>query len=272
MSQQPVVVPTASLHNKVALITGAGRGIGRSIALELAHRGCSIVVNYRGSKGPAEEVCRDAEAYKNGARAVAIQADVSKPAEITRLFEEAIKIFGKLNIVCSNSGTESWGKSGQIPEEEFDRVFTLNAKAQFFVANAAFKYCEPGSHITLTSSISAGNMGIRDHALYNASKSAVIGMVKAFAVDFGREKNIRVNAIAPGGIKTDMFTEHAWRYIPGATADWSAEKIEGMLAGQTPLGRCAVPSDVAKAVAFLVSDDAGWVNGEVLHLTGGANM
>lgn len=132
-SQGVVTVPTASLHGKVALITGAGRGIGRGCAIELGRRGASVVVNYANSKTSADEVVREIEAFGNGAKAISIQADVSKPTEITRLFEEAKKHFGKINIVMSNSGTESWDKTEEITEEKYDHVFGLNTKAQFFV-------------------------------------------------------------------------------------------------------------------------------------------
>jgi 3-oxoacyl-[acyl-carrier protein] reductase len=192
MSQSVVTVPTASLHNKVALITGAGRGIGRGCAIELGKRGCSVIVNYANSKSSADEVVAEIEKFKNGAKAVSIQADVSKVSEINRLFEEAKKAFGKIDFVMSNSGTESWDKTEDITEEKFDAVFSLNTRAQFFVGQAAYKYCENGGRLVLMSSIAAGLMGVKDHSLYNASKMAVIGIVKAFATDFGK-KAITVN-------------------------------------------------------------------------------
>jgi 3-oxoacyl-[acyl-carrier protein] reductase len=256
-----LAVPTASLEGKVALVTGAGRGIGRGVALELGKRGCSVVVNYVSSKGPAEEVCREIEGFKNGAKAIAIQADVSKIPEIRRLFAEAKKAMGKINIVMSNSGTESWDKTEEITEEKYDHVFNLNTKAQFFVGQEAFKNIEDNGRIILMSSIAAGLLGVKDHALYNASKMAVIGFIKAFATDFGR-RGITVNGVAPGGIKSDMFTQNAWHYIPGGTPDIPGEKIEAMMADHCPLGRCAVPEDVGRVVGFLASEDGGWVNGK----------
>ena len=256
-----LAIPTASLEGKVALITGAGRGIGRGCALELGKRGCSVIVNYVSSKGSAEEVCEEIEGYKNGAKAAAVQADVSKLPEIRRLFAEGKKAFGKIDIVMSNSGTESWDKTGEITEEKFDHVFNLNAKAQFFVGQEAFKTIEDNGRIILMSSIAAGLLGVKDHALYNGSKMAVIGFIKAFATDFGR-RGITVNGVAPGGIKSDMFTQNAWHYIPGGSSDWPAQKIEDLMALHCPLGRCAVPEDVARVVAFLASDDGGWVNGK----------
>lgn len=194
MSQSVVTVPTASLHNKVALITGAGRGIGRGCAIELGRRGCSVIVNYANSKSSADEVCAEIEKFGNGAKAVSIQADVSKVSEIQRLFQEAKAAFGKIDFVMSNSGTESWDKTEEITEEKFDHVFNLNARAQFFVGQAAYKYIEENGRVVLMSSIAAGLLGVKDHSLYNASKMAVIGIVKAFATDFGK-RGITVNGI-----------------------------------------------------------------------------
>jgi len=271
MSQQAVLVPTASLHNKVALITGASRGIGKGCALELARRGCSIVVNYANSKAGADEVVKEIESLGTGAKAISIQADVSKVAEIERLFQESKKHFGKVNIVMSNSGTESWDKTEDITEEKFDHVFNLNARAQFFVGQAAWKHLENDGRLILMSSIAAGLLGVKDHSLYNASKMAVIGMIKAFATDFGA-RGITVNGVAPGGIKSDMFTQNAWHYIPGGTPDWPADKIEKLMAEHCPLKRCAVPEDVARVVAFLASDDGNWVNGQVITISGGSSQ
>ncbi|KAH3946481.1 hypothetical protein HBI56_179600 [Parastagonospora nodorum] len=268
MSQKPVLVPTASLHGKVAIVTGSSRGIGRGIALELASRGCSVVINYANSKGGADETVKAIEAFGNGARAVSIQADVTKVAEIERLFQEGKKHFGKINIVMSNSGTESFDNTEDITEELFDHVFSLNARAQFFIGQAAWKHLEDNGRLVLMSSISAGKVGIKRHALYSSSKMAVIGMVKSFATDFGARR-ITVNGIAPGGVLSDMFYQNCWNYIPGATPDWPAKKLEELTAKACPLGRCAVPEDIARVVAFLASDDGGWVNGEVITVSGG---
>jgi len=181
-------------------------------------------------------------------------------SEINRLFAESKAHFGKIDIVMSNSGTESWDKTEEVTEEKYDHVFNLNARAQFFVGQAAFKNLEQNGRLILMTSIAAGLLGVKNHALYNASKMAVIGMVKAFATDFG-VKGITVNGVAPGGIKSDMFTQNAWHYIPGGTPEWPAEKIETLMAQHCPLGRCALPEDVARVVAFLSSEDGGWVNG-----------
>ncbi|CAF9907653.1 MAG: hypothetical protein HETSPECPRED_007204 [Heterodermia speciosa] len=261
--------PPPSLAGKVALVTGASRGIGAGIALELGARHASVVVNYVKGKAGADEIVEKIE--KSGGKAVAIQADVSKVPEITKLFEAAKAHFGKINIVCSNSGTESFDKTEDITEERYDHVFGLNTRAQFFVGQHAYKYCENGGRCILMSSIAAGLLGVADHALYSGSKSAVNGIVKSFATDFGK-KGMTCNGIAPGGVKSDMFTQVAWRYIPGADGTWSAEAIENAMASHCPLGRCAVPQDVARVVAFLASEDGGWVNGQIITISGGSGQ
>ncbi|KAG8631049.1 hypothetical protein KVT40_000189 [Elsinoe batatas] len=269
--QQPVTVPTASLHGKVAIVTGASRGIGKGCALELARRGCSVVINYANSKAGADEVVQEIASFNTGARGFSIQADVSKIDQIERLFQETKAEFGKVDIVMSNSGTESWNKTEEITEEIYDHVFNLNARAQFFVGQAAWRHLEDNGRLVLMSSIAAGLLGVKHHALYNASKMAVIGMIKAFATDFGA-RGITVNGVAPGGIKSDMFTQNAWHYIPGGSPDWPADKIENLMAEHCPLKRCATPDDVARVVAFLASEDGGWVNGQVITISGGSSQ
>lgn len=193
-----------SLAGKVALITGAGRGLGRGIAIELGKRGASVVVNYNSAEKLAQEVVD--EISKAGSRAVAIKADVTKVPEISRLFQEALQHFGHLDIVVSNSGTEVFKPEDQVTEADYDRVFNLNTRAQFFVAQHAYMHLRNGGRIVLTSSVAANMSGIPNHALYAGSKAAVEGFTRSFAVDCGH-RQITVNAIAPGGVKTDMYDE-----------------------------------------------------------------
>jgi 3-oxoacyl-[acyl-carrier protein] reductase len=199
--------PFPTLAGKVALITGSGRGIGRGMALELASRGASVVINYAKSAEKAQGVVKDI--VKLGSKAVAIQADVSKPEEIFSLFEQAVAHFGRLDIVISNSGTEVWSKEEDVTPADFDYIFNINCRGQFFVAQQGLKYLTRGGRIILMSSVAATMSGIPNHALYAGSKAAVEGFTRSFAVDCG-EKGITVNAIAPGGVKTDMFDANAW--------------------------------------------------------------
>ncbi|KAL8744120.1 MAG: hypothetical protein Q9190_003601 [Brigantiaea leucoxantha] len=259
----------SDLGGKVALVTGASRGIGAGIALELGARKAAVVVNYVKGKTSADQIVLEIE--KLGGRAVAIQADVSKVPEITKLFDMSVAHFGKIDFVISNSGTENFEKIEDITEETFDYVFGLNIRAQFFVGQHAYKYCTHGGRLVLMSSIAAGLLGVADHSLYSGSKSAVNGITKSFATDFGK-KGMTCNAIAPGGVKSDMFTQVAWRYIPGADGTWSADKIESAMANNCPLGRCALPVDVARVVAFLVGEDGGWVNGQIITISGGSGQ
>ncbi|CAF9904039.1 MAG: hypothetical protein ALECFALPRED_004814 [Alectoria fallacina] len=260
-----------TLLGKVALVTGASRGIGAGIALELGSRGASVVVNYVKAHEGALRICAAIEAMNSGGRAVAMQADMSHVPDITRLFEAAKTHYGRIDIVCSNSGMESFDKTAEVTEARFDTVMGLNLRAQFFVGQHAYKYCEEGGRLILMSSIAAGLIGVGDHALYSGSKSAVNGITKSFAKDFGH-RGITVNAIAPGGVKSDMFAQVAWKYIPGATGEWSAERIEAAMADHCPLGRCAVPEDVARVVAFLAGEDGGWVNGQIITISGGSGQ
>lgn len=248
---------------KVALITGAGRGIGKGIALELAKRGANVVVNYASSAKSAEEVV--AEIGKLGSKGVAIQADISKPESVSELFEMAVSHFGHLDFVISNSGMEVWCPEIDVTPDLFDKVFNLNCRGQFFVAQNALKHCRHGGRLIMTSSIAASIGGIPNHALYAGSKAAIEGFTRAFAVDCG-EKGMTVNAIAPGGIKTDMFDENAWHYVPNGYKGMPMETIDEGLANMCPLKRVGTPADIGKAVYMLCSDEGEWINGMYLSL------
>lgn len=249
------------LAGKVALVTGAGRGIGRGIAIELGRRGASVVVNYGSSSKAAEEVV--AELKKLGAQGVAIQADISKPSEVVALFDKAVSHFGGLDFVMSNSGMEVWCDELEVTQELFDKVFNLNTRGQFFVAQQGLKHCRRGGRIILTSSIAAVMTGIPNHALYAGSKAAVEGFCRAFAVDCGA-KGVTVNCIAPGGVKTDMFDENSWHYAPGGYKGMPQEKIDEGLANMNPLKRIGYPADIGRAVSALCQEESEWINGEYL--------
>lgn len=250
--------PARPFVGKVALITGAGRGIGKGIALELGKRGANVVVNYASSAKSAEEVV--AELGKLGSKGVAIQADISKPESVAELFEKAVSHFGHLDFVISNSGMEVWCPEIDVTPELFDKVFNLNCRGQFFVAQNALRHCRHGGRLIMTSSIAASIGGIPNHALYAGSKAAIEGFTRAFAVDCG-EKGMTVNAIAPGGIKTDMFDENAWHYVPNGYKGMPMDTIDEGLANMCPLKRVGTPADIGKAVYMLCSDEGEWING-----------
>ncbi|MCJ1286310.1 Arp2/3 complex subunit, actin nucleation center [Xylographa opegraphella] len=251
--------PYHPLQGKVALVTGSGRGIGAGIAMELAKKGASVVIHYASSASAAAEVVKDIEA--TGVKAVAIKAELTKLDEIESLFEQAVAHFGRLDIVASNSGKEMFVPLAQTTLEDYNEIFDLNTRAQFFVAKAAFQHLSPGGRLILMSSIAAG-IGVPGHSLYAGSKSAVEGFTRCFAADFG-SKGCTVNAIAPAGVKSDMWSQNSWRYAPGCDKTSSIEQVEEALANGSPLKRCAVPADIGRVVAFLASPEGEWVNGRI---------
>ena len=253
--------PTPSLAGKVALVTGSGRGLGAGIALDLASRGASIVINYAKSSGAAKSVVAQIEALGTGSKAVAIQADVSKTLEVSRLFSDAIAHFGRLDIVVSNSGIEAFCKEEDVSEELYDKVFGLNTRGQFFVAQHGLKHLSHGGRIILTSSVAATMSGIPDHALYAGSKAAVEAFTRSFSVDAGPKK-ITVNAIAPGGVKTDMYEENSWHYVPGGYKGMPIPEIDQGLANFSPLKRVGYPQDISRVVCWLAGPESEWVNGK----------
>lgn len=273
------------LAGKVALVTGAGRGIGAGVAEELAKKGAAVAVNYSSSRPSAEEVVKAIKSH--GSSAAAFQADLTNLSDIENLFRNVVKHFGRLDIVVSNSGREMFKPLGDITLEDFNTVFDLNTRAQFFVAKNAYEHLHEGGTLILMSSIAAG-IGIPGHALYAGSKSAVEGFARCFAADFGTKK-CTVNAIAPAGIKSDMWAANSWRYAPGCNKASSIEDIEAALANGSPLKRCGVPADIGRVVAFLASPGGEWINGmeccdadckalltgfigQILPVNGGANI
>ncbi|KAL1745488.1 hypothetical protein HDZ31DRAFT_81901 [Schizophyllum fasciatum] len=255
------------LAGKVALVTGSSRGIGASTALGLAEAGADVVINYVRSKGPAEEVAQKARAL--GVRAEVIQADVTRPEEIERLFTEAVQKFGRLDIAFANAGIESWVRPDEFTREEMDKVFGTNVYSQLFVAQQAYKHLKDEGRLILMSSIAA-HMGRPAHAFYASSKAAIQGATRALAWDFGPRK-ITVNAVAPGGIKTDMYTEAAGKYIPGGDK-MSPEEIDRITGSWSPLNRPGYPEDVVGAVLLLASPHSQWITGQTLAVCGGARM
>ena len=245
------------LEGKVALVTGASRGIGRAIALALASEGASIVINYAGSAASAEAVKAEVEAL--GQKAVCIQADISSMSAATEMVEAAVKEFGRVDILVNNAGITRDGLLMRMKEEDWDAVLSTNLKGVFNCSKACIKYMmkqRAGRIISISSVV--GVMGNAGQANYAAAKAGVIGFTKSVAKEVA-SRGITANAIAPGFIQTDM------------TKALPEKVVEAMQAG-IPLGRLGDPEDIAKAVVFLASDDASYITGQTLHVDGGMVM
>ena len=244
----------ASLLGKVAIITGSSRGIGRSVAERLGRDGAKVVVTYARNPDKAEEVVSIIKA--NGSDAIAIQLDLSQLSDIRSLFQNAINQFGKLDIVVVSGGAPRLTKPlAQTTEEEFDSVFTFNAKGNFFALQEAAKHIADGGRIvTFTTPYTVQPQP--NLSVIAGSKAAIEAFTFALALELGN-RGITVNAIMPGPTTTESFGSMV-----------SVEE-QTQLKQMAPLQRLAEPEDIANAVAFLVSDDAGYVTGHTLHATGG---
>lgn len=254
------------LDGKVALVTGSGRGIGAAIAIQLARLGAKVVVNYANSVEHAEKVV--AEIKNLNSDAIALRADVRDVSQTAKLFDDAVAHFGHLDIAVSNSGVVSFGHLKDVTEEEFDRVFSLNTRGQFFVAREAYRVLQEGGRIVLTSSNTSKDFSVPKHSLYSASKGAIDTFVRILSKDCG-DKKITVNGVAPGGTVTDMFHDVSHHYIPNGEK-FTAEERQQMAAHASPLHRNGFPEDIARVVGFIVSKEGEWINGKVITLDGGA--
>jgi 3-oxoacyl-[acyl-carrier protein] reductase len=246
-----------TLSEKVALVTGASRGIGRAIALELGGRGASVVVNYHRDQAAAEEVVRAIE--KSGGKSVACQADVGDFNQAAELVKFTIDHFGDLTILVNNAGITRDTLIMKMSEDDWDVVLQTNLKSTFNCSKAAVRHMirkREGRIINITSV--AGQMGNAGQANYSASKAGQIGFTKALAREVA-SRNITVNAVAPGFIETDI-----WSSVPG--------ELLSPLMDLIPLGRVGQPEEVAKAVGFLASDDAAYITGHILTVDGGMAM
>ena len=245
------------LEGKVAVVTGASRGIGRAIALKLADEGAKVVVNYSGSQAKAEEVV--AAIQEAGGEALAVQASVAKSDEVAALMDTAVKTFGSIDILVNNAGITRDNLLMRMKENEWDDVMDTNLKGVFLCTKAVTRQMmkqRAGRIINISSIVGvAGNAG---QANYVAAKAGVIGLTKTTAKELA-SRNILVNAIAPGFIETEM------------TAELPEELKKGMLT-QIPLAKLGQPEDIAKAVIFLASEDANYMTGQTLHIDGGMVM
>ena len=244
------------LKGKVAIVTGASKGIGAGIAKGLGEAGASVVVNYASGKTDAGRVVN--EIKQNGGKAIAVQGDVSKAADVKRLFEETKKAFGALDVLVNNAGVYEFAPLESITEDEFHRHFNTNVLGLILATREAVKYFgdKGGSVINIGSVVST--MTPPNSVVYTATKGAVDAATRVLAKELG-PKRVRVNSINPGGVETEGTHR---RGIVGS--DFANQMI-----AQTPLGRFGQPDDIAPVAVFLASPDSGWLTGEVLVASGG---
>ena len=244
------------LKGKVAVVTGASKGIGASIAEHLAAEGASVVVNYAASKAGADAVVR--RINEKGGTAVAVQADVSKPDDIKRLFAQAKAAYGRLDVLVNNAGIYEFAPLDAVTPEHFHKQFNLNVLGLLLATQEAVKLMGPTGGSVINISSIAGPMPVENASVYSATKAAVDAVTIALSKELGPKK-IRVNSLNPGMVETEGL--HA--------AGIAESDFRKMVESQTPLGRIGQPDDIARVAVFYASDDAGWVTGQTLVLAGG---
>lgn len=239
--------------DKVVLVTGASRGIGRAIAEQFAAEGAKVVVNYAGNREHAEEVVLGIQA--RGGETKAIRADISRVSEVERLFSEALAAFGRLDVLVNNAGIMITKPIGEFTEEEFDRMFAVNVKGTFFAIQQAALQLSPGGSI-INFSTSVAGMMFPAYSAYAGTKGAVEQFTRQLAKELG-PKGITINAVAPGPVNTELFME-------GKTE----AQIEA-IAGMNAFRRLGETGDVTGAVLFLASEEARWITGQTIRVNGG---
>jgi 3-oxoacyl-[acyl-carrier protein] reductase len=248
----------SSLQGKVALVTGASKGIGAGIALELASRGAAVAVNYSGSKAGAEKVV--AEIKKAGGKAIAVQANLADPDSIGPLIETVAKQLGPISILVNNAGIYEFGPLEAVTPEHFHKQFNVNVLGLLLTTQAALKHFDPkGGSVVNIGSVAAAGLPLA--SVYSATKGALDSITVALSQELGPKK-IRVNSLNPGMVETEGV--HAAGFI-GSDFQKDAE-------AKTPLGRIGQPEDIASIAAFLASDDSYWVNGQTIRAAGGARL
>ena len=242
------------LSGKIALVTGASKGIGAAIATALGAEGAAVAVNYASSKDGADRVVK--QITETGGKAVALQGDVGKLADIQRLMGEIQKTFGRLDILVNNAGRyDDRTPVGEITADYFHRIFDLNVLGLILTTQEALKLMGEGGSIVNVSSV-VSTLSPPGNSVYNASKSAVDGLTRTFAKELGPKK-IRVNSVNPGLVETEGL--HSTGLIQ------MQEQVKAML----PLGRIGQPQDIAPAVVYLASPESSWMTAETLYVTGG---
>jgi len=244
------------LKDKVAIVTGASKGIGASIAKHLAKEGATIVVNYASSKEGADRVVK--EIQKDGGKAISVKADLSKPVEVKFLFDETLKAYKKLDILINNAGIYEFASLDKITPDHFHKIININVLGLLLASQEAIKHMgKDGGSIVNISSI-ASVIGSPTFTVYCASKAAVDSITKSLSKELGPRK-IRVNSINPGMVETEGFE----------TANLTHSDFRKDVEAHTPLGRIGQPNDIATAAVFLASPDASWITGESLFISGG---
>jgi 3-oxoacyl-[acyl-carrier protein] reductase len=247
---------TKKLDGKVAVVTGASKGIGAGIAKHLAAEGAAVVVNYSSSKEGADKVVD--EITKRGGKAIAVQADVAKKKDIDRLFAETKKAFGRLDILVNNAGVYEFGPLENVTEEHFHKHFDVNVLGLLFASQAALMYFGPEGGSVINISSGASTLTPANTSVYSATKAAVDAITRTLAKELGPRK-IRVNAINPGMVMTEGVV----------AGGFDKSDFRKQLESQTPLGRIGQTDDIEPAAVFLASQDSAWITGESLVIAGG---
>jgi 3-oxoacyl-[acyl-carrier protein] reductase len=244
------------LAGKVAVVTGASKGIGAGIARHFAAEGAAVVVNYSSAKQDADRVVD--EIAKRDGTAIAIQANVSKKAEVEQLFAEAEKAFGKVDILVNNAGVYEFAPLEEVSEQQFHRMFDTNVLGMLLVTQEALKHFKSGGGSIINIGSLASSLTPPTGAVYNATKAAVDAITRTLAKELGPHK-IRVNSINPGMVITEGVI----------SAGFHESDMRKMFESQTPLGRVGETDDIAPAAVFFASDDSAWISGETLVIAGG---
>jgi len=246
---------TKKLAGKVAVVTGASKGIGAEVAKQLAAEGASVVVNYSSSKAGADKVVADITGA--GGKAVAVQADVSRPGDIKKLFAETRKAFGKLDVLVNNAGIYEFAPLEGITVENFNKQFGLNVLGLILTTQEAVKHfgASGGSVVNISSVV--GKLALPGTTVYSATKAAVDSITRTLSAELG-PKQIRVNAVNPGMVETE-----------GNSSAKEGSDFRKGVEEKTPLGRIGQVDDIAPAVVYFASDDSKWVTGETLYISGG---
>ena len=240
-------------NEKVALVTGASRGIGKAVAERLARDGFRVIVNYSGDAGPAEALVREIDAA--GGHAIAAKADVSSPNAVRKMFDSAASAYGGVDVLVNNAGIMALAPIAETDDASFDRHIAVNVKGTFNTLREATKRLRNGGRIINFSSSVVGLL-MPTYGVYVATKAAVEGLTSVLAKEL-RGRNITVNAVAPGPTATDLFLKG------------KPQEIVDHMAKMAPLERLGQPSDIADVVSFLAGPDGAWVNGQVLRANGG---